>query len=77
MIVVENHTQNIAAPTTAPMIDAHAAMARSRRVGYEYSDLMTMPALGFTAHVTGQVSFAVANVVISKAWAPPPRRVSL
>ena len=76
---MENQTQNIAAPTAAPMIDANPMVAAPRRrqdAGFS-GRLMTMPAAGATAHAMGQVSFANANVVFIKAWAPPPRRVSL
>jgi hypothetical protein len=91
VIVVENQTQSVAASTAAPMtvallsaapvmvapISAAPAAASSRRtVGFS-GRLMAGPAAGATAHTTGQVSFANANDVFIKVWAPPPRRVSL
>jgi hypothetical protein len=78
VIVVENHTQSIAAPTTAPMTDAYPAAAPSRRMDSGLRNgLMAVPAVGVTVHAMGQVSFADANAVFIKVWAPPPRRVSL
>jgi hypothetical protein len=79
VIVVENHTQSIAAPTTAPMTGAYPlAAAPSRRMEIDFvSRLLAIPAVGVTAHATGQVSFADANAVFSKVWAPPPRREPL
>jgi hypothetical protein len=91
VIVVENHTQSVAAPMAAPMtvallaaaptmvalIATDPAAASSRRtVGFS-GRLMAGPAAGATAHTSGQVSLANANDVFIKVWAPPPRRVSL
>ncbi len=80
VIVVDNQTQNVAAPTAAPMIDAYPAVGFSRRLDAFDGRLVIMPTVGVTAHAaTGQVSVANANanIVFTKAWAPPPRRVSL
>jgi hypothetical protein len=91
VIVVENQTQSVAAPTAAPLtvapmtaapvtfapVTAHPAAGSSRRtVGFS-GRLMAGPAAGATAHTMGQVFFANANDVFIKVWAPPPRRVSL
>ena len=76
---MENQTQNIAAPTVAPMIDANPMVAAPRRrqdTGFS-GRLIIMRTAGANAHAMGQVSFANANVAFTKGWAPPPRRVSL
>jgi hypothetical protein len=76
LIVVDNNTQSIAAPTIAPMTDAYvAAPAPLRRVEIGFDRLMAVPAAA--VHATGQVSFADANAVFGKVWAPPPRREPL
>ncbi len=81
VIVVDNQTQNVAAPTAARMIDAYPAVGFSRRLDAAFNGrLVVMPTVGVTAHAaTGQVSVAHANanIVFTKAWVPPPRRVSL
>jgi hypothetical protein len=65
------------APMTVAPISAHPAAASSRRtVGFS-GRLMARPAAGATAQINGQVSFANANDVFIKVWAPPPRRESL
>jgi hypothetical protein len=92
VIVVDNQTQSVAAPTAAPMtaapftanlitvapMTADPMAASSRRMVAGFSGrLIAAPVGGATAHATGQVSVANANVVFIKSWAPPPRRVSL